>query len=261
MSVRLRRVIESRREDARRAAVEDLHDWARRLERVGYPGDGPPDGEALDLLGAVAAEASPEPQVAEDLDRVTLDEVRRIRRRISPQRVVGLRLRDYRGVQAGAMEPGDVTFLLPEPLHRRLAPIDDTVFGGSSVELTWALRISLVVKAAQRLEQCDVLLNVPAERLADPVADRARAFAAILPVSSALAATDRLKPAVAPCLLYLMMASVIDTWIEHELEADAEEASSEGIDPVRTRQALAEREGTLRWLDRVVESLGLPGVR
>jgi len=112
--------------------------------------------------------------------------------------------------------------------------------------------MSLIVRAMQRLEECDAILAKPADQLEDSGAAHERAHAAILPVASALATTYRLSPAVAPHLLYLMIAGIIGTWIGHEIEADSGESSPDGIDAARTERALEEREGTLRWLDRVV---------
>lgn len=271
MAVRLRCCIEARRDAARLAAAEDLLAWCRRLETVGYPSDPPPETGSADATEAavdVAAHMSP---VVEELARraswetgdesgddmdVTLARVLALRRRGSPEGVVALRRGDYRAVAAGSMDASESTYLLPEPLYRRLARIDAAALGASSLALSWALRMSLIVKATQRLEQCHTILTTSGDETAD--ADRARALAAIAPIASALVASERMRPEVAPHLLSLMLASIIDTWIGHELATDREESSDEGIDRVRMEQALAEREGTLRWLDRVIARLTAP---
>ncbi len=254
LSRRIGRYLKVRGEDARRDAIQDVVTWMRILGQVGYPGDPPPSPSVLARIQRSAAiEADDDDE--EDLrgaGELRLDAVINARRSRSPEHLVAAFLFGTSGLPVGMTRAADVEFTLPDPLAARIAGIDAGVSGLTSIEVSWALRVGLIVNADQALEAALTRLENGSPEDEDPGATLRYIHADVLTISSALLTASLWRPMVPTVLVHLMIVHIIDTWLKHEVDVFAGDDAFE-MTVEQAERAMEEREATLRWLDRLEE--------
>lgn len=251
---RIGRYLNVRGEDARRTAIGDVVTWMRLLGQIGYPGDPLP---SVSVLGRIERTTTIEADEDEGADLVgaadlCLDEVINARRSRSPEHLVSSFLFGSSGLPIGMTRAPGMDFMLPDPLAARIASIDAGLSGLTSIEVSWALRVGLVLNADQALEAALSRLEDNAPDNGDPETALRYIHADVLTISSALLAAALWRPAVPTVLVHLMIVHIIDTWMHHETHVFAEGDEFE-LAVEQAERAMEEREATLRWLDRLEE--------
>lgn len=251
---RIGRYLKVRGDDARRDAIQDVVTWMRLLGQVGYPADPLPGPSLLGRIERTAAvEADDEDEeVLRGAADLRLDAVINARRSRAPEHLVAAFLFGPSGLPVGMTRAADVEFTLPDPLAARIASIDAGVSGLTSIEVSWALRVGLIINADQALEAALARLEDDAPDDDDPEATLRYVHADMLTISSALLTASLWRPAVPTVLVHLMIVHIIDTWIGHEADMFSGDDEFE-LAVSQAERAMEEREATLRWLDRLEE--------
>jgi len=252
LASRIARYLGTRGDDRRAAAITDIVDWTRLLGQIGFPGDPLPAADVVGRIsGRVTIDEDWEGHEARAATDLTHDAIINARRSRSPERITAAFLFGPATLPDGMGRTPVTDVTLPDPLVARIAAIDAAIAGHSTVEVSFALRIGVILNADQAL---DALLS----RLEDIESDdspevRLRyVHADVVPIASALQAAIRWRPLVPTYLIYLMILHIIDTWVSHETDIFAE-GDDFDLAVEQAEHAMEDREASLRWLDRVEE--------
>ncbi len=250
---RIAHYLGTRGEDARRAAITDLVEWTRLIGQIGFRDDPPPLAEVARRVRCLLPDDEDVEvddalwDAARDLTR---DAVLNARRSRTPDLVVTAFLFGPATIPPDLARSAGQEFQLPDPLAARIATIDAAIAGYTSVEVSWALRLGVILNADQALGACLSRLD-DIGQADDPMRTLRYVHADVAPIASALRAAMVWRPAVPTTLVHLMIVHIIDTWITHESDVFADDTFERTVE--QAEGAMEEREASLRWLDRIEE--------
>lgn len=249
---RIARYLGTRGRRNRQAAITHLAAWVQLLQQIGYPGDPAPDPLTARRIErrVLAADETllPAPDPARSLTR---DAVLNARRSRNPEQVVAAFLFGPATIPVGMARGPSERFTLPTSLATELAAIDAAILGHAAVEVSWALRLGVMLNAEHSLAEIHQRLQEPDED-DDPEQALRYAHADVVPIVSALHTAHVVDASVPTSLVYLMLVHIIDTWITHEAEVFTTGGDLDAT-VEQTQRAMEEREASLRWLTRIDE--------